>query len=683
MRILLNISFLATFLNIWGQAPKEKWGSPSIEELKMATCTFDPMADAAILNNYGHYYFNRHFYSSTQELRVFYHYQVRLKIFTEEGKKYATISIPYRGYDEYEDVVEISGATYNIDGSGKTVKSKFKSKDVKWTRNNGSLWNCTFTLPDVKVGSIIEYSYKIASLDFVKLRDWLFQKDIPVLNSELTFSSPNFYTYAFFSNIGSDKLQIKKEDQVQYLQFYSTNVYCHGTMLKMSARNIPAFRKEVMMPDSSRQILKGEFLLSTALTNPSEFNIFREYYRMIYLKPLLLTTTNNYYEPRNRAGLYNDILAAYKFIEGMDWESFTKKLNKRDDFSKNMLKAFDSKTLIDSFRRIEAGEKRMAEIYNFVKSYMKWNGEYRIFTSNSLEKIFEKRTGYSSDINMLLINLLSRSGIQARPVLISTRSYGNVYKEMGFFRKFNSVIASVELNGKRYLLDATDPLRSYKLLSVDDLNDEGFLVNLLDYQWVSLINSDSSSVYQTAKYELQQGNILQEEIKTVYTGYKALEKRKELLDSTFFPEKQTTENLNNCEEPLRIHKSYTDNLSLKDSLVITPWAENSLIENPFTSENRTHPVDFKYEQTLVRELELIIPQGYKLASFPQSQNLVMQGNFLTSSFSSSVHQDKLRLNLRVDILNSYIPPQFYNELIIFLESIKNIEQEKIILKKLQ
>jgi hypothetical protein len=50
-------------------------------------------------------------------------------------------------------------------------------------------------LPDVKAGSVVEYTYKIASLDFVKLRDWVFQRDIPIVASDMVFDSPNLFQY--------------------------------------------------------------------------------------------------------------------------------------------------------------------------------------------------------------------------------------------------------------------------------------------------------------------------------------------------------------------------------------------------------------------------------------------------------------------------------------------------------
>lgn len=677
MRKLLIITSLFVSLAMQAQAPKDKWGTATAEELQMNSCPFDPGANAAILGNYGHYYFNRHFYFSAHELRTFYHYQVRLKIYNEEGIKYATVSIPYRGKDEYEDVIEISGNTYNLDANGKVVKTKFRAKNAVYKRNDNGIWNCTFTLPNVKAGSVIEYSYKIASLDFVELRDWLFQTDIPVMQSSITLSTPNFYQFAFFSNINHARLNIKRDEQPQYLQFYNTNVYCHGSRLELSLNNIPAFRKEVWMPDSSQQILKGEFLLASALTRPFEFSRFRDYYLMPYFKPLLLTTTTNYYEPEPRISLYNEMLAGYKIIEGMDWESFVKKLNKRDDFGKNLLKVIDNKWLTDSFRRIGDKKQRLIAIYDYVKQNIRWNGVYRIFSSSSLEKVFEKKTGYSSDINMLLINLLNRSGIQARPVLISTRSYGSVYKEAGFFRKFNHVIASAELEETKLLLDATDPLMPYDFLSTEDLNGEGLLINLQNYEWVPLTNHSVSKIQTKEIYPDVNSGSYTIDVTTTLTGYPAVLKSRET------PESQLHEYTvaENNDSPLVIKSSLKSPNEANDSIIIAPLANNSLTENPFNSTNRTYPVDLGFEKSITREIEIPIPAGYKLISYPKNRDLIMEGEFMYCSVKSDVEENRIKIQYTYDINNAYIPAVFYPDLKLFMETIKLMEQEKVVFRK--
>jgi len=81
---------------------------------------------------------------------------LRIKILTEEGRKYADVEIPF--VKGHENVIAIKAHTIRPDGSvvdfgGKVFeKTIVKAKGVKYLAK-------TFTLPDVQIGSIIEYVY--------------------------------------------------------------------------------------------------------------------------------------------------------------------------------------------------------------------------------------------------------------------------------------------------------------------------------------------------------------------------------------------------------------------------------------------------------------------------------------------------------------------------------------------
>lgn len=82
----------------------------------------------------------------------------RIKILKEEGRSYANIEIPFS--KENESVAGIHARTIRPDGSTANFEGKVfeqtivKAKGVKYLAK-------TFTLPDVQVGSIIEYSYTV------------------------------------------------------------------------------------------------------------------------------------------------------------------------------------------------------------------------------------------------------------------------------------------------------------------------------------------------------------------------------------------------------------------------------------------------------------------------------------------------------------------------------------------
>ena len=83
---------------------------------------------------------------------------MRIKVLSEAGRKYADVQIPY--YKEEFNISDVHGRTIHPDGSivefqGKPFdKMVVKSKTLK-------VRDKSFTLPDVQVGSMLEYKYTL------------------------------------------------------------------------------------------------------------------------------------------------------------------------------------------------------------------------------------------------------------------------------------------------------------------------------------------------------------------------------------------------------------------------------------------------------------------------------------------------------------------------------------------
>ena len=161
---------------------------------------------------------------------------VRIKILTEEGRKYADVEIPF--YADEGKIDNIRARTIRPDGSivnfdGKVFqKSIVKSKGTKYLAK-------TFTLPDVQVGSIIEYFYDIdLSENFIYNSHW-------VLSSDLFTRSAKFSLKPYTS------------DYDQFGLRWSWNWLPTGSdspkqgpdrIVRLEAANIPAFQTEDFMP---------------------------------------------------------------------------------------------------------------------------------------------------------------------------------------------------------------------------------------------------------------------------------------------------------------------------------------------------------------------------------------------------------------------------------------------------
>ncbi len=126
----------------------EDWPEIPPEELALKDDPHNPGAHAIILYREIH----------TDDVEGFETHYYRIKIFTEKGKKYADIEIPY--FEKRAKVEEIQARTVRpngtaVDFNGQVFdKVVVKAKKLKFRAK-------TFTLPQVQTGSIIEYSYRL------------------------------------------------------------------------------------------------------------------------------------------------------------------------------------------------------------------------------------------------------------------------------------------------------------------------------------------------------------------------------------------------------------------------------------------------------------------------------------------------------------------------------------------
>ena len=212
----------------------DEWQPISPAELQMTSVEEAPGAPAVILyrqvdrNDVDNHEFN----------------YLRIKILTEEGRKYANVEIPF--FDGNESVHSIKARTIRPDGSianfeGKPIdKMIVKAKGVKYMAK-------VIVLPDVQVGSIIEYHY----MDQLRER-WLF-------DSHWIVSDELFTKYAKFSLKPSEYLPVRFS-----WQGLPTGVSpkLDRGVVRLETTNIPAFPTEDYMPPQNELKARVDFLYS-------------------------------------------------------------------------------------------------------------------------------------------------------------------------------------------------------------------------------------------------------------------------------------------------------------------------------------------------------------------------------------------------------------------------------------
>ena len=191
--------------------------APTDDELKMTSDPKAPGANAV-------YLYREEIDDSNQAVQSFYE---RIKVLTEKGKEMATITTPY--IPGWTKVVGIEGRTIHADGT--VVPLTAKPSDLMDVKGNGFQVNSiVFTLPDVQVGSILEYRLKLKYEFGGEMPTWEIQQKHFVHKAHY-FLNPGFGSWMCVTHLGGDAKVVRK-----------------GFDLTVDVDDVPALPDEDWMP---------------------------------------------------------------------------------------------------------------------------------------------------------------------------------------------------------------------------------------------------------------------------------------------------------------------------------------------------------------------------------------------------------------------------------------------------
>jgi hypothetical protein len=170
-RCLFFLCLLAPSLSAFAGS---KWTDPTPEELRMTADPAYPGANALFL-------FLDESVDDNKHEATFY---ARIKILTENGKQYADIVLPFTRHES--KIRGIEGRTIHADGSIVPFTDKPWEKAVLRAGGYREMEK-GFSMPDVQIGSILEYRYMTTYDDFWMPPQWYLQKKIPVREAHYRF----------------------------------------------------------------------------------------------------------------------------------------------------------------------------------------------------------------------------------------------------------------------------------------------------------------------------------------------------------------------------------------------------------------------------------------------------------------------------------------------------------------
>ncbi|MFN3753236.1 DUF3857 domain-containing protein [Flavobacterium sp.] len=648
---------------------KKELGKVTIEELTEKKSALDTSAVASFLIKNCDVKFN---YSETNGFTLIKTFKIKIKIYKKEGYEWANHSIGYYTGSNGRDKLNFSNAvTYNL-VNGKIEKSKLKS-DGEFEEKVNEFWSRKkITLPNVKEGSIIEYQAELESERLNSIDEWFFQSSIPVVYSELKTIIPEFYNYNVM-NSGFLTPVVSKDRTTK----------THNITSKERVTNGRAVSTSYSSNEFSYAENKTIFVLQNipALNDESYVNNIKNY------------TAGVKYE-----------LASIKYpnepIKNLttDWETVVKSIYDNDYFGPELNKTgYFEKDIDTALNGITNPDERLAVVFSFVKSRMNWNEMHGYSCNDGVKKAYQEKKGNAAEINLMLTSMLRYAGIDANPILISTRSNG-----VSLFPSrtaFDYVISGVELNNQVVLLDATNKYSLPNILPIRDLNWFGRIIrkNGSSAQINLMPKSNSKDIINVMATIGTDGNVTGK-IRDQYFDYNAfvfrvknngiskdsyiekLEKRYQGLEIDDYE----VQNSNDLSKPIVENYSFTSTNSVEiigDKMYISPFLFFAMTENPFKQEKREYPIDFVYPNQDKYIISLSIPDGYTIDNLPQTKAVGMPEDLANFKYNISNNGNQIQIMYTLDINQAIIGSEYYEALKNFYKEMINKQTEKIVLKK--
>lgn len=643
LSIVILIAFCCTI-----NAQKVKFGKVNEEELKEVIYDKDSSAVAAYLYKYRYSYYQ---YQQGSGVKLITEIHERIKIYKKGGFDFATESVNlFKSGNANESMNGIKGYTYNL-VDGEVVKSKLDKKSIFKSEYSKNYNQVKFTMPDAKVGSVLEYQYKITSPYIQSVDEYVFQENIPVRKLEAYLKILDYFKY---------------NQRAKGFLYYRPNVTkerintldINADKIAYNISDIPALKKEKYV-----------------------------------------TNMNNY-----RAGVKYEIVSFE--VPGVthenfskSWEDVAKTIYKSSRFGTELKKKkYYSEDLAGAIAGVGSEEEKVDRILTLVKKKVKWNSYRGVYCDEGVKEAYKKGIGNSGDINLMLVSMLNEAGITAYPILVSTRDHG--VPLFPTLEGFNYVVAGAKVNGKEVLLDATNPFSTPDVIPLRAMNWFGRKI-AKDGRSEMFELQPSKKAVDMAMVEvtLSDDNSMEAKVNQRYTGHYALNYRSQFHRDTkddFIKEMEEDngdieisnfeiKEALNLKKPLsHSYEAYAEDVFevIDGKMYLSPMFYFGVEENPFKSEKREYPIDFGYQWNDRYGITINIPEGYQVESMPEPVKMALPNKLGSFTFNLVQQQNQIKVQSNLAMNSPMIGPDMYSAIKEFYSQVVKKHSEKIVLSKI-
>lgn len=634
------------------KSPVDAWPAISAEELALKDDPANPGAKAVLLDRLVAI-------DDTQSIETQYY---RIKILTEAGKQYADIEIPY-----VDKVSRIEGLKARTVQSGGRVtdfngqvfdKLVVKAKRVKVQVK-------AFTLPDVETGSILEYSYTMrgrekapavllhpASFVFtgpvaIPTAHWIISEELATRHARFSIRPlPNPGLIWTSKGLGKDEVRRQPD----------------GTLV-LELNNVAGFQQEEFMPPVQSLQSRVDFIYILG-PGGDESYFWSE-------------------QGKRWAEGWDKFIGNYKEVKRVVEQT----VSPNDAAETKLRKLYDRAQQIRfvSFEHAKTEKEDKAE---------------GLKANQNVEEVLKRGYAYANQINYLFVAFARAAGFESAPVLVADRSKRFFQPKVRDPEQLDANIVWVRAGTKDYYLDPATLFCPFDLLPWYETDTSGVRVGAGGGALVLTPSQESTGavVERKASLQLDREGSLQGNLKVVFTGQEALQRR---LDNR---DKDEVGRRKGLQEEVQTWLPAGSSVELKS---VGPWekAANTLAADfsiqvrnfatvagrrlllpmgifqstkayPFQSATRIHPIYFPYPYQAIDEVTVQLEDGQKVETLPAPRN--QETPFASYVISCQNHAGTVELHRKMKIIGEYFRVDYYPALRAFYREVRAGDEQPMV-----
>jgi hypothetical protein len=576
---------------------------------------------------------------------------VRIKVFSDEGKKYGDVELPYYpNYPVHGRITEIAARTIRPDGTIAPFSGKVYDK-VLYKTGRRSVRAKTFSLADVQPGSILEYRFaRRWAQDLLIDTNWSVQRDIPIVHAELHLMPYNTHGQysTYFTYVGLPNG--KKPEPV-------------GPEYQLQLDNMPALPKEAFAPPENQVAARVNF----------------------------------YYTDRT--------VVADQFwnVEALNW---AKKIENFIGRSPGPART----AMAAEFASIESPMERLQKIYTRVQSLRNYSFEEEktdqeiarndIHAAKNVEQVLTNKAGYSDEINRAFVALARSAGLDASAARVAPRDENFFSQSIPDATQMSDEIAVVTIGGQPLYFDPGTPYAPFGIVSWEKTNVPAIVVPQAGppkWRDVPQTPPQSAVVRRNAQLKLD-GDALTGTATISFVGEEALVRRVRALTQSEQEQKDSIEKEVKEWLPDGSSVKLTELTGMKSAdvpvvatfdlalpAVVSRAGSRALLPpsifaasqpNPFAPATRVSAIYFEYPRSEEDQVKVVLPAGMRASALPPAR--LDAGAF---SYTNELQQEGSAVTYKRHFATStlLIEPKYYNAVREFFSAMATADQKQLVL----